>query len=129
MLRCLIVDDSHRFLDAARGLLERQGVAVVGVATNGGDAGQLREDLGPDVTLLDIDLGEDSGFEVVRQLHHDDDAAAPVILISTHLEEDYADMIAASPAIGFLPKTALSGNAIRELLRARGGRRGPVSKR
>ncbi|MCW2585882.1 MAG: hypothetical protein JWN55_1398, partial [Frankiales bacterium] len=28
MLRCLIVDDSPRFLDAARGLLEREGIAV-----------------------------------------------------------------------------------------------------
>jgi CheY-like chemotaxis protein len=38
MLRCLIVDDSPRFLDAARGLLERQGVTVVGVASNSADA-------------------------------------------------------------------------------------------
>ena len=34
-LRCLIVDDSPRFLDAARGLLERQGVTVVAVASTG----------------------------------------------------------------------------------------------
>src|SRR5215218_5870290 len=34
MLRCLIIDDSPRFLDAARALLERQGIAVVGVASN-----------------------------------------------------------------------------------------------
>jgi hypothetical protein len=33
MLRCLIVVDSSRFLHAARGLLERQGIAVVGVAS------------------------------------------------------------------------------------------------
>jgi hypothetical protein len=39
-----------------------------------------------------------------------------VILISTHAEQDYAELIAASPAIGFLPKTALSGDAIRGLL-------------
>jgi hypothetical protein len=41
---------------------------------------------------------------------------APVILISTHAEQDYAEQIAASPAIGFLSKTALSGDAIRDLL-------------
>jgi hypothetical protein len=45
---------------------------------------------------------------------------APVILISTHAEQDYADLIAASPAIGFLPKTALSGNATRDLLAGHG---------
>jgi hypothetical protein len=39
-----------------------------------------------------------------------------VILISTHAEQDYAELIAASPAIGFLAKTALSADAIRGLL-------------
>jgi hypothetical protein len=42
-----------------------------------------------------------------------------VILISTHAEQDFADMIAASPAVGFLCKSALSPGAIRDLL---GGR-------
>jgi hypothetical protein len=37
-------------------------------------------------------------------------------MISTHAEQDYADLIAASPAIGFLPKSALSADAIRDLL-------------
>ena len=45
-----------------------------------------------------------------------------VILISTHAEQDYAELIAASPAIGFLPKTALSGDAIRDLLAGDGHR-------
>ena len=37
-LRCLIVDDSPWFLEVARGLLEREGIVVVGPATNGDDA-------------------------------------------------------------------------------------------
>jgi CheY-like chemotaxis protein len=52
MLRCLIVDDSPRFLDAARGLLERQGITVVGVASNSAEALQRAQELRPDVTLL-----------------------------------------------------------------------------
>jgi hypothetical protein len=43
-----------------------------------------------------------------------------VILISTHAEQDYVELIAFSPAVGFLPKTALSAGAIRELLAGRG---------
>jgi CheY-like chemotaxis protein len=39
-VRCLIVDDSADFVDAARGLLERQGIAVVGAASGGGAAAQ-----------------------------------------------------------------------------------------
>jgi CheY-like chemotaxis protein len=121
MLRCLIVDDSPRFLDAARGLLERQGIAVVGVASTTADALQRTGELRPDVTLLDIDLGGESGLELARRLQgHAGLASSPVILISTHAEQDYAELIAASPAIGFLPKTALSGDAIRDLLAGRG---------
>jgi CheY-like chemotaxis protein len=121
MLRCLIVDDSPRFLDAARGLLERQGVTVVGVASNSAEALQRAVELRPDVTLLDIDLGGESGLELARRLHREPSLApSPVILVSTHAEQDYAELIAASPAIGFLSKTALSADAIRDLLAGHG---------
>ena len=116
-LRCLIVDDSPRFVEAARGLLEREGIVVAGVATNSDDAVRRAVELRPDVTLVDIDLGGQSGFDVVRRLQRDADLApSVVILISTHAEADYADLIAASPAAGFLPKTRLSAGAIRDLL-------------
>lgn len=116
-LRCLIVDDSPRFLVAARGLLEREGVVVVAVATNGADAIRRAAELVPDVTLVDINLGGQSGFDVVRRLTRETGPTpSPVILISTHAEEDYADLIVASPAAGFLPKTRLSAGAIRALL-------------
>ena len=56
-LRLLIVDDSPHFLRAARGLLERQGLMVVGVAAHGAEALRQVEALHPDLTLVDIDLG------------------------------------------------------------------------
>jgi DNA-binding NarL/FixJ family response regulator len=121
-LRCLIIDDSLHFLDAARGLLESQGIAVVGVASTRAEALQRAAELRPDVILLDMDLGDESGLELARQLHRD--AGQPVagmILISTHCEQDYAELIAASPAIGFLPKSALSADTIRDMLARRPG--------
>ena len=116
-LRCLIVDDSPRFLEAARGLLEVEGVSVVAVATNGADSVRRAAELGPDVTLVDIELGAESGFDVARRLTNEADVApSTVILISTRIEEDWAELIAASPVAGFLPKTELSASAIRDLL-------------
>jgi len=56
-MRCLIVDDSLRFLDADRGLLERHGMTVVDVASTSADALRRTVELRPDVTLVDIDLG------------------------------------------------------------------------
>jgi DNA-binding NarL/FixJ family response regulator len=121
-LRCLIVDDSPRFLDAARGLLERQGLMVVGVASSCAEALQQATELRPDVALLDIDLGGESGFDLARQLSREAHLACTrMILVSTHAEQDYADLIAASPALGFLPKSGLSADAIRALINGHGG--------
>jgi DNA-binding NarL/FixJ family response regulator len=127
-LRCLIVDDSSRFLEAARGHLEREGVAVVGVASTITQALQQAERLRPDVTLVDIDLGGESGFELARRLDREPGpAASRVILISTHADDDFADLIAASPAAGFLSKVDLSASAIRDLLASDRDRGDPVS--
>jgi CheY-like chemotaxis protein len=116
-MRCLIVDDSADFVDAARGLLECEGITVIGVASTSADALRLFEESRPDVTLVDINLGGESGFELAEQLHQ---AAAqtpsPVILISTHAAQDFAEMIETSPAVGFVSKSALTGSAIRELV-------------
>ena len=111
-IRCLIVDDNRPFLDAARLLLEREGMAVVGVATTSADALQLAEELRPDVVLVDIRLGGESGFDLARRLR------SPVILISTYARREYAEEIAASPATGFISKTELSASAIMQLVGA-----------
>src|SRR5437868_5910194 len=88
-LRCLIVDDSVRFLDAARLLLEHEGIMVVGAATTGAEAVEQVERLHPDVVLLDIDLAGESGFEVARRLHERVpptrlEAEPKIIMVSTH---------------------------------------------
>lgn len=123
-LRLLIVDDSVQFLRAARVLLERQGLAVVGVASDGAQALRQAEALRPDATLVDIGLSGESGIELARRL---DQVPGPgangVILISTHDADDFAELIAGSPAVGFLSKSDLSAQAILGLL----GRQGAVS--
>ena len=113
--RCLLVDDSDAFLQTASLLLERDGVTVVGVASS--IAGALRQAraLRPDLILVDIGLGEESGFDLARLLARDD-LAADVILISTGAEADYAELIDDSPAAGFLAKSDLSLHGISRLL-------------
>ena len=109
--RCLIVDDSSAFRDAASAMLARGGIVVVGTACDAEEAVRRAGELHPDMALVDVDLGADSGFDVAEQL-----PGIAVILTSTHDEQDFADLIAASPARGFLPKFALSPAAIRQLL-------------
>ena len=120
-LRCLIVDDSPAFVATARSLLERQGLTVLGDAATSADAVRLVTELRPDVVLVDIDLGSESGLELARRLAGSTHAAPPaVILISTYAEEDFADLVVDSPALGFIAKAALSAAAIRHLLEGPG---------
>jgi DNA-binding NarL/FixJ family response regulator len=72
------------------------------------------------VSLVDVELGADSGFDVAEQLLRAAPAAPPpVILISTHAAEDFADLIESSPATGFVAKSELSAGAIHDLLSRR----------
>jgi CheY-like chemotaxis protein len=118
-LSCFILDDSAEFLEVARSLLEREGVAVVGVAATAGDALERIGELRPQVVLVDIDLGADSGFEVVRRIAKA--TATSAILISTHAEDDFAELIAESPAAGFISKSELSAHAIERLVGGQSG--------
>ena len=117
-IRCLIVDDNDLFLDAATELLAREGLDVVGTATTSADAIRRADELRPDVTLVDIDLGYEDGFELAEALSDRVAADSSVILVSTHSEEEFGELIAASPALGFIAKTQISARAIRELLDA-----------
>jgi len=116
-LRCVIVDDNPEVLRAASELLQGQGMSVVGVAATGDEALSVVEEIEPDVTLVDVALRAESGFDLVRRLEQRfEGAGSRTILISTHDEVDFAQLIAASPAIGFLPKSELSATAIQRLL-------------
>jgi CheY-like chemotaxis protein len=122
-LRCVIVDDNAGFLRAASTLLEGEGLRIVGTASNTADAVRCAAELQPDVTLLDIDLHGESGFDLAWRLARDLDLRpGALIFVSAHAEEDLADLIETSPAVGFLSKAALSAGSIERLVRAARGR-------
>jgi DNA-binding response OmpR family regulator len=115
-LRIVIVDDSAEFLRAARSLLEREGITVVDSGATGAEALRCAQEHDPDAVLLDVGLGDESGFDVAEHLSRAAGVRTRVILISARPEEDLRDLIEASPAIGFVVKSRLSANAIIELL-------------
>jgi CheY-like chemotaxis protein len=124
-LRCLLVDDSPYFLDAASKLLEGQGVAVVGVASTSAEALARVRELEPDVTIVDIDLNGESGFDLAWQLAAPSDGATTnAVLTSTRSESDFAELVAVTPALGFVSKNELSADVIRDFLADRSHGRG-----
>jgi CheY-like chemotaxis protein len=116
-VRCVIVDDSLEFLRTASELLECDGINVVGAVSTGAQAYRTCRLLKPDVALVDIYLGMETGFDVARQLAGQAGTErTQVILISASVGGDIADMMADSPAVSFLPKEDLSGATIRGIL-------------
>jgi DNA-binding NarL/FixJ family response regulator len=115
-LTCLIVDDSPPFFEAARQLLADDEVAVVGFAANSEQAVEQALALAPDVALVDIDLGTESGFDVAQRLARLPDGGPPVVLISVESGSELVELVDSSGALGFVSKTDLSGDAIRRLL-------------
>jgi DNA-binding NarL/FixJ family response regulator len=122
-VRLLIVDDNPDFLVNARILLEREGETVVGVASNGADALRLVEETRPDVALVDIHLGAESGFDIARALRG---AGQPhIVLLSAYAESDFGELVTSSAASGFVSKSNLSAAAIAEVLARRGDEETP----
>jgi CheY-like chemotaxis protein len=116
-LRCLVVDDNADFLETARHLLQGGGLDVVALATTGAQALASMTELQPDVVLLDVYLGGESGFAVARELATVAGPARPaIILISTYAEPDLVDQIEASPVVAFLSKDQLSASSVRSVL-------------
>jgi CheY-like chemotaxis protein len=123
-LRCLLVDDSTRFLEAASKLLEAQGLAVVGVACSSAEALARVRELEPDVTIVDVHLKDESGFDLAWQLATSDGVSTSTILVSTRSESELGELVAVTPVLGFISKTELSADAIRDVLADRSHGRG-----
>ncbi|HEY3086939.1 MAG TPA: response regulator [Jatrophihabitantaceae bacterium] len=121
MIRCLIVDDNASFLDAATSVLQHDEVTVVGTARTIEQALRQAGELQPDVILVDVMLGDESGLGLARRLF-ESGSTATVVLISTHAEADLAELIDETPAAGFMPKSQLSAAAVHRLVSERRGR-------
>jgi DNA-binding NarL/FixJ family response regulator len=107
----LIVDDHAGFRSLARRLLSSGGFEVIGEAADGRAAVTAARELRPDVVLLDIQLPDIDGFEVLARLR-DGPAGPAVVLTSTRDRADYGERVDRSGASGFVPKAELSGAAV-----------------
>lgn len=69
MIRVLLVDDHPLVLEGLRGLMDAEAdVEVVATTTQGDYVADLVRLHRPDVVVLDLELGDVSGFEVLKRL-------------------------------------------------------------
>lgn len=114
----MIVDDDPSFLATVRVLLEEEGFSVVGEALNGLDGVAAARELDPDIVLVDVNLPDIDGFEVVERLA-DGGRAPPIVLTSIRAAGDFGDLIESSGADAFITKAEISGEALMEVLDGR----------
>jgi DNA-binding NarL/FixJ family response regulator len=115
-LTCLIVDDSLEFSEAAAQLLAGDGVTVIGFAATSDEAVEEALTLRPNVALVDVDLGAESGFDVARRLAGLPGGGPSIVIISAESGSELAEIVDASGARGFVSKSDLSGDAVRKVL-------------
>jgi DNA-binding NarL/FixJ family response regulator len=89
VIRVVVVDDHPMVREGLRSMLAGDGIEIVGEAASGAAAVQVVTDTGPEVVLLDLELPDMDGLEVLRQIRGT--AAAPALLVVT-MHEDPALM-------------------------------------
>ena len=111
----VIVDDHPSFRAIAQVVLETDGFAVVGTASDGESGVAATLELAPDVLLLDVELPDIDGFAVAERLREAGSQTA-IVLASSRDGSDFGSLVAESGARGFVTKAELTGDAIRALV-------------
>jgi DNA-binding NarL/FixJ family response regulator len=113
--RVFIVDDHQPFRSAARLALEQAGFDVVGEAADGRSALTGITRVRPELVLLDVNLPDLDGFDVACRLAELSYLPA-IVFVSVGDAPAQRRRVAASSALGFLPKSEFSAGALTELL-------------
>jgi DNA-binding NarL/FixJ family response regulator len=86
-LRLVLIEDHQALREGLELLLGREGCDVVGTAGTATEGRQLVDELAPDVSLVDIRLGEDDGIDLTRRLLGDDPDRRIVLYTGSSDEE------------------------------------------
>lgn len=114
----LLVDDNRALLELLVGILQ-ENFEIVGALSNGAAVLEQAAALHPDLIVLDISLGDISGFEVARRLQKAG-CPAKIIFLSLHEDMDFVGAAFGLGASGFVFKSRLTTdleNAIAAVLR------------
>jgi ActR/RegA family two-component response regulator len=104
--RVLIADDDARFRGLARRTVAARGHAVVGEAADAAAALALARVEAPDVALVDVHLGPDSGWALAAQLHAL--GVARIVVTSSDPDALHGAPDDLRDRIAFTPKPALA---------------------
>ncbi len=119
MIRVAVVDDHPLVREGTAALIDRtEDMEVDGVAASLAEVRPIL-DAGVDVLLLDLRLGDESGFDLLRS---EADAPLPAVVVVTSYDyPQYADAALRLGAAGFVVKTAPTAELLDAIRRAAAG--------
>jgi len=119
--RVLLADDHLIFRQGLKGLLEREGLQIIGEASDGRDAVRRATDLSPDVAVLDLAMPLLNGLDAAKEIVRVSPRTRP-ILLTMHTEDPYVMDALRAGIKGYVLKTQPSTDlvqAIQEVCRGR----------
>jgi DNA-binding NarL/FixJ family response regulator/anti-sigma regulatory factor (Ser/Thr protein kinase) len=119
-VRVLVVDDNDGFRGSLAALLGGEDLEVVGQASNGIEAIELVNELGPDVVLMDIRMPQMDGIETTRRLKALHPSLEVVALTGLEEERAVREMLVAG-ASGYVLKDSEGDEIIHAVRRAASG--------
>jgi DNA-binding NarL/FixJ family response regulator len=117
----IIADDHAIFRRGLRTIIETEkSLRVIGEAENGEEALRLIEESNPDVALLDVDMPQMHGFELVKELRRRR-IAVEIIFLTIHSDEDMFNEALSLGAKGYVLKDNSSTDIINAINAVRQG--------
>jgi len=128
-IKVLIVDDHPIVCKGIRDILEPSpGISVIGEANSGGQALQMIRDMVPDVVLLDMELPDMSGVDVVKNIF-DNEYPVRILGLSSYDDREYISQLLSLGSSGYLVKDEVPYMIIEAIRGVARGERGWVSRR
>lgn len=123
MIKVLIADDHALFRDGLKRIInETNDIDVVAEAVDGKDILKKAKECDWDIALLDINLPDINGLDILKRMLSAN-AASRVLVLSMYPEEEYAIRAIRSGASGYLTKDSPTDQLISVIRRlAKGGK-------
>jgi two-component system invasion response regulator UvrY len=123
MIRVLIVDDHDIVREGIKQIFsETTDITVAGEARSGGEAIEAVRRDGCDVIILDLNLPDRPGLDVLSQIH----ALAPqtpILILSMHTEASYVSRALQAGALGYVSKNSARAHLVTAIRKVARGER------
>lgn len=120
-IQVLLADDHQIVRQSLKVLLEKEGLKIVGEASNGQEAVKIAESIHPDVAVLDVSMAVLNGIDAAKEIQKVS-PQTKTIFLTVHDEDPYLLDALRVGAKGYVVKTHAAENLVQAIREAsRGG--------